>query len=80
MCANVTSKLFAYARKCMTRANEIFEKMSANVIAPFLAFQTGGCLLLHESRAESSCMSMTDITVMCTQNIFFIEKYTAANS
>ena len=23
----------------------------------FLAFQTGGCLLLHESSAESSCMS-----------------------
>ena len=23
----------------------------------FLAVQTGGCLLLHESRAESSCMS-----------------------
>ena len=24
----------------------------------FLAFQTGGCLLLHESSAESSCMSV----------------------
>ena len=23
----------------------------------FLAFKTGGCLLLHESSAESSCMS-----------------------
>ena len=23
----------------------------------FSAFQTGGCLLLHESSAESSCMS-----------------------
>ena len=23
----------------------------------FLAFQTGGCLLLHESSAESSCLS-----------------------
>ena len=23
----------------------------------FLAFQTGGCLLLHESSAESSCIS-----------------------
>ena len=26
----------------------------------FLAFQTGGCLLLYESSAESSCMSFMD--------------------
>ena len=25
----------------------------------FLAFQAGGCLLLHESSAESSCMSFS---------------------
>ena len=25
----------------------------------FLAFQTGGCLLLHENSTESSCMSFS---------------------
>ena len=36
-----------YSQTCVKRP------YNANI---FLAFQTGGCLLLHESSAESSCM------------------------
>ena len=47
---NVTAAFFPveYSKTCVKRPDK--NKTS-------LAFQTGGCLLLHESSAESSCTS-----------------------
>ena len=45
---SVQSVYCRYSQTCVKRPHK------TSII---LAFQTGGCLLLHESSAESSCMS-----------------------
>ena len=40
----------------------------------FLAFQTGGCLLLHESSAESSCLLLHESSAELSALLSFSNK------